>query len=409
MKNLFTTLMLIVIGTFSLYLKAACSDPTNLQVSSNGGTVIFSWTSPSNSDVHAILVKNMATGIEVKGFTSVASTWTTTALSPGTYGWRLIAICDVDSGGSVFAHSNWVEGGQFTVGTEPCSPQPSVAQAGADQLNISGTSTSLAATVPSAGTGAWSLQSGTGGNIGDAGSVSSTFTGVAGTSYVLRWTVSNSCGNSYDEVTVSFEESIPTSVTDIDGNTYSVVKIGSQIWMAENLRVSRYNDGTTIPNVTDNTAWSQLTTGAWSYYNNDASYNYPYGKLYNWYAVNTGKLCPQGWHIPTDAEWTQLDIYLGRNAGLKMKSTGNSTDGTGLWIKFSGYEGTNESGFSGLPGGYRSSTGTYVNMGNYGYWWSSTEPNTYYAWSRYLYYGNGFVTRDYYNKERGLSCRCVRD
>ncbi len=199
------------------------------------------------------------------------------------------------------------------------------------------------------------------------------------------------------------------TVTDIDGNAYKTIKIGDQIWMAENLKTSKYNDGTEIPNVIDDEEWETLTEGAYTYYNKDANHNATYGKLYNWHAVNTGKLCPQGWHIPTDAEWTQLINYLGEDeAGQKMKSTGNSTDGTGLWDKDLGYEGTNESGFSGLPGGHRYGDGSY-GMGAYGGWWSSTEGGTDLAWGMLLFYDYNEVDSEEYNKNYGFSCRCARD
>lgn len=198
------------------------------------------------------------------------------------------------------------------------------------------------------------------------------------------------------------------SVTDIDGNKYATIKIGTQTWMAENLKTTRYNDGTTIPNVTDNNAWYNLTTGAWSYYDNNSSYNTTYGKLYNWYAVNTGKLCPQGWRVPTDADWSQLTTYLGSNAGGKLKATGITNSGTGLW-KSPNSGATNESGFTGLPGGNRYFDGTFYGIGGDGYWWSSTEGSTYDAWTRGLYDSSSSVYRLNFSKERGFSCRCLRD
>lgn len=190
------------------------------------------------------------------------------------------------------------------------------------------------------------------------------------------------------------------SVTDIDGNKYATIQIGTQTWMAENLKTTRYNDGTVIPNVTDNAAW-EIPTGAWSYYDNDSTYNT--GKLYNWNAVNTGKLCPQSWHIPTDAEWTVLTDYLGGEeaAGGKMKSvTGWESPNTGA---------TNERGFSGLPGGYRIGGREFLNIGFVGYWWSATEYNPDAARYRKLIHNNSNVGSDYSGKGSGLSCRCLRD
>ncbi len=182
------------------------------------------------------------------------------------------------------------------------------------------------------------------------------------------------------------------------------VTIGSQVWTSKNLDVSTYRNGDAIPQVQDENAWANLTTGAWCYYGNDASNGTKYGKLYNWYAVNDPRgLAPNGYHIPTDAEWTKLSDYLGgeSQAGIKMKSTsGWKNNGNG----------TNISGFSGLPGGGRSNYGTFYYIGDYGYWWSSTESGTGDAWNRDLNYDDGSVSRsNFFNKTNGFSVRCLRD
>jgi len=194
------------------------------------------------------------------------------------------------------------------------------------------------------------------------------------------------------------------TVSDIDGNSYQTVLIGSQEWMAENLKTTRYRDGSTIPNVTDGTAWSQLTTGAWCNYDNSAANDATYGKLYNWYAAANPNMCPQGWHVHTDAEWTTLTDHLGGVpvAGGKMKATT-------LWnVPNTGA--TNESGFSGLPGGFRDyHYGDFLNLGNYGLWWSASENGEEYAWYRYLNYGSAGVDRVNSNKKVGFCLRCVRD
>jgi len=186
--------------------------------------------------------------------------------------------------------------------------------------------------------------------------------------------------------------------------SYPSVLIGTQYWMDKNLELTTYRNGDIIPYVTDPTAWAALTTGAWCYYNNDPSSGY--GKLYNWYAVNdTRGLAPQGWHIPTDAEWTTLKTALGGEqvAGGKMKTTGTTrwnTPNTGA---------TNESGFAGLPGGVRGYDGTFDNIGSGGYWWSSAESSPSSAWFRYLYYSYGNGGRYYASKGYGFSVRCLRD
>jgi uncharacterized protein (TIGR02145 family) len=184
------------------------------------------------------------------------------------------------------------------------------------------------------------------------------------------------------------------------------VVIGTQQWMEKNLDVMTYRNGDVIPQVTDATLWAGLTTGAWCYYNNDPLNGAIYGKLYNWYAVNDPRgLAPQGWHIPTDNEWTTLSTLLGGDAaaGGKMKTTG-----TTIWTT-PNTSATNESGFAGLPGGDRNDGGTFVSVGGSGYWWSATESNSTYAWGRFLYYDVGLLVRFGNDKNYGFSVRCLRD
>ena len=197
------------------------------------------------------------------------------------------------------------------------------------------------------------------------------------------------------------------SVSDNDGNTYKTIQIGTQTWMAENLKTTKHNDGTAIPLVTDGTAWAALSTPGYCWYSNDAAtYKATYGALYNWYAVNTGNLCFTGWHVPTDAEWTTLTNYLGGEtiAGGKLKETGTShwsSPNTGA---------TNESGFTALPGGARSLiSGTFVDVGNYGGWRSSTEYSTGNSYGRCMRCSYGYVSRVSYIVRTGFSVRCLRD
>lgn len=209
---------------------------------------------------------------------------------------------------------------------------------------------------------------------------------------------------------------------DADGNNYTVVTIGTQTWMAENLKTIQYNDGTAIPYVTDNTAWWNLTTPGYCWNNNDAATNKnTYGALYNWYTVNTGKLAPTGWHLPTDAEWTTLESYLIANGYNFDDSTFGNYYAKSLaaitnWITDTG-KGTigndltknNRTGFSALPGGGRGNNGMFGDVGGNGFWWSSTEFSTYYARYRGLIYNYSSLYRDYGNKQYGFSVRCVRD
>jgi uncharacterized protein (TIGR02145 family) len=192
-----------------------------------------------------------------------------------------------------------------------------------------------------------------------------------------------------------------------NGTATPIQTICCQSWMTKNLDVATYRNGDPIPKVTDATAWGALTTGAYCYYNNDsATYAAIYGKLYNWYAVNDPRgLAPEGWHIPTDFDWTTLENCLGGAsvAGGKMKTTGTTrwtTPNTGA---------TNESGFAGLPGGYRNLIGSFSNVGNLGYWWSATESLTTYAWARNLFYNDGTLNRSAIIKTSGSSVRCLRD
>jgi len=193
---------------------------------------------------------------------------------------------------------------------------------------------------------------------------------------------------------------------DYDGNVYQTIKIGNQWWMAENLKVTHYRNGEVIPNVTDNTAWSNLTTGAYCEYDNNSANVETYGRMYNWYAVNDSRnIAPTGWHVPTDAEWQTLINYLGGDvvAGGKMKETGIthwSSPNTGA---------TNESGFTALPGGYRDDNGLFYYLGYYAGFWSSTEYNSSSAWTRRLYSSSAYVYRGNFSEQSGFSVRLVRD
>jgi uncharacterized protein (TIGR02145 family) len=176
------------------------------------------------------------------------------------------------------------------------------------------------------------------------------------------------------------------TVTDIDGNAYNTVRIGDQVWMTENLRTTRYNDGTPIPLVSDSSVWSQLNTAAYSWYGNDSNNRKQYGALYNWHAVNSGKLAPRGWHVPTDAEWSKLVQYLvasGYNwdetkQGNKIAKSLASKTGWELSDSKPGAIGNvlsknNRSGFSAVPSGTRSREGRFAKMGEMGFWWTATD------------------------------------
>jgi uncharacterized protein (TIGR02145 family) len=201
----------------------------------------------------------------------------------------------------------------------------------------------------------------------------------------------------------------PGNGVTFDGYAYQSIVLGNgQEWMAENLRTTVYANGDPIPNETDPNQWSSLTTGAWSHYNNDSQYENPYGKLYNWYTVaDTRNMCPTGWHVPSNAEWTYLTDYLGGGniAGGKMKSIG-----TQYWTS-PNTDATNVSGFSGLPGAFRIDYGPFpTNFGSEGWWWSSSEEDAYYGSFRYLSYNQSFIGSVSSNyKETGMSVRCIKN
>ena len=212
-------------------------------------------------------------------------------------------------------------------------------------------------------------------------------------------------------------------IKDIDGNVYKTVTIGSQTWMAENLKVSKYNDGTSIPNITDSLEWTKLTTGAWCNYNNNVSYNSKFGKLYNWYTVSpitngNKNVCPTGWHVPDDNEWSSLISYLG---GEKIDVGILRENGTNHWTAPDNYTTTssNRALFTALPGGLRFGdikteipikySSLYLEY--HGYWWSSTEnqDNYYTKASYHTIDNNNYYRKDIFLKKGGMSIRCIKD
>ncbi len=206
-------------------------------------------------------------------------------------------------------------------------------------------------------------------------------------------------------------------VTDIDGNLYQTIKIGNQWWMMENLKVTHYRNGDAIPNVTDGSTWSGLTTGAYCNYNNDVNNVATYGRLYNWdAAVDSRNIAPVGWHVPTDAEWKQLEMYLGMSQTEADATGRRGTDeggklkevGTAHWVS-PNTGSTNESGFSALPGGHRNYDGIFSSMGRVAAFWSSTVRIGNGAWYRILGYDYSEVSRNSYSEQGGFSVRCVKD
>ena len=222
-----------------------------------------------------------------------------------------------------------------------------------------------------------------------------------------------------DSVTFSKTYPLPTSwtVSDNDGHTYNYKTIGTQVWMTENLRTSKYRNGESITNLTANADWMAATFGAWCNYNNDSiTYENRYGKLYNWYAVNDSRnIAPIGWHVATDSEWATLTNYVFANPGASnswCKALASTTD----WATFptagtigSNLSINNYSGFSALPSGDRYYTGTFYDVAFIGLWWSSSESSTANAYYRILYHGNTNVDNNSTIKSNGYSVRCVRN
>lgn len=253
----------------------------------------------------------------------------------------------------------------------------------------------------------------------EAESYSTLITGLtANTTYYLRAYVTSSIGTAYgDQLTfkTAFEFSkiifnpdlTYGSISDIEGNIYKTIQVGDQTWMAENLITSRLSDGTSVPNVTEAQDWTALTTPGYCWYNNETNFTKGYGAMYNWYAVNTGKLCPTGWHVPSDNEWTVFVDFFG---GMEAANAKIRESGTTHWQSVTS-DATNISGFTALPGGCRFSNGQFNGFGILMYFWSSTE-----------YYQSGGLSLDwmYFNdgsgsgrgntsSNDGLSVRCLKD
>ncbi len=282
---------------------------------------------------------------------------------------------------------------------------PNTANAGSDQT-ASSLTVNLAANAPASGvSGTWSIVSGTGGSFSNINSPSSSFTGIFGQTFVLKWTLTACNTTSFDQVSITFPMAIPgNGVVDIDGNSYSTTIIGTQEWMGQNLRTSKYANGNSI---TYFSTWpySSSTSAGYSYYNNSSSNNSVYGKLYNWYAATDSRnVCPTGWHVPSKIEWDILFNYLASAPGGKLKETGTShwlTPNTGA---------TNEVNFTALPGGYIDYSSSY-NLGEYGYYLSTTIDinNSDYAELERLVYINSGVQNIQYYKNNGYSIRCLKN
>ena len=352
----------------------------------DGGSAITGYTVTSNPG-----------NISVSGTTSPINV---TGLTNGTaYTFTVVATNAV--GNSVAS----VASTAVTPATVPSAPTGAVATAGNNSASVA-----FVASTNNGGTSItrYEVTSNPGGITATGTTSPINVTGLTnGTAYTFTVVATNAMGNSASSTasTVVTPNVCPTStITDIDGNTYPIVSIGNQCWMSENLKTSRYRNGGLIPNVTNNTAWSNSTIGARSYYDNDEANNVIYGTLYNWYTTRGDTLCPTGWGVPTDAEWTTLTEYLEGEevAGGKMKTIGTTywnSPNTGA---------NNSSGFSVLPGGYRIYDGSFGGISYNAFFWSASEDDND-AWGRILGSGNSNVARITSSKSVGASVRCLRD
>ena len=239
-------------------------------------------------------------------------------------------------------------------------------------------------------------------------SFSTSITGLTpNTTYYVRAYATNSIGTAYGQE-MSFKTLLtdPVTVTDIDGNLYHTVTIGNQVWMVENLKTTKYNDGTAIPLITDGYQWTTLSTPGYCWINNNISNKDVYGGMYNFYAVNTGKLAPTGWHVPTESDWINLTSYLG---GFSVSGSALKEAGTAHWSSPNS-DATNSSGFTALPGGYRtiSTSGGFINVNLAGCWWSSTMSNS--TAGRVIFnYNLSSFDYQFANVNFGFSVRCIKD
>lgn len=252
------------------------------------------------------------------------------------------------------------------------------------------------------------------------GDFSSNISGLKlGTLYYVRSYATNSMGTVYGnqvsfttKVTgVNFNSSLTYgTLTDIEGRSYKTIPVGSQVWMAENLKTTKFNDGTEIPLISDAAQWTNIITPAYSWYgNNDTLYENIYGAYYNFFAVSSGKLCPSGWHVPSDTEFQSMVDFLGGNnsAGAKIKESGSNN-----W-SLPNRDATNASGLTALPSGMRGSLdGSFSGQGIYGGWWTSTETNSSplgAAWSRWIHADTVVVALSEIFKKDGFSVRCIKN
>lgn len=427
MKNLF-----LLIASITTFLYSCTTDNTNtttvVPIAPSGLTatvvsttqVNLSWTDNStNESGYKIQRKTTGGNFADVGSTGVdITTFSDQGLTPNTsYTYRVYAF---NAAGNSLQYSN-----EVTVSTNTINAINPPTVTTTSTTSITSTSAVSGGNVSSDG-GAnvtargvcWSTSSNptialstkTIDGIGN-GAYTSNITGLtANTTYFVRAYATNNTGTSYG-VELSFRTTNGTPV-----NLPSVT-IGSQVWSSKNLDVTTYRNGDPIPQVTDQATWNSLTTGAWCFYNNDPSNGATYGKLYNWYAVNDPRgLAPQGWRIPTETDWNKVVKFLDPSSDttcsqgcVQSTTAGGAMKRTILWTS-PNTGATNSSGFSGVPGGFRSNSGTFFyNLTFNGIWWSASEFSSGNAWSHYLYYDNANENKTNKSKGYGFSVRVLRN
>ena len=423
MKMIKTTTLLL----FSLLFITTCDEPTKPDTTAPTVTVTYPV---SGSSVSGLVVVTASAedneSVEKVEFYIDGQLKNTDDDSPWEYLWDTEDFADGNQH-SLYAKA-YDEAGNtasssivlITVSAPNTGPVISSLSADPSSIAPNGTSTIICEATDADGDNLNYNWSATGGSISGSGSTVTYIAPSTDGTYTITCTVNDgNGGEDSGTVNVTVSSGGTGTVTDIDGNVYQTIIIGTQEWMMENLKVTHYRDGTAIPTGHSNSDWSNLTTGAYAVYDDNESNATTYGYLYNWYAVDDSRnIAPEGWHVPTDDEWKTLEMYLGMsqgeadNTGWRGTNEGSKLAGNAdLWnngnLENNAEFGT--SGFTALPGGYRSTNGYYYDLGSHGSFWSSTEDDSDTAWYRGLYYSNSGVARGGSYKLYGFSVRCVRD
>ena len=356
---------------------------------SNGGAAITSYTATSSPG-----------GLTAKLSQAGSGTITFNGLTNGTAYTFTVTATNAMGASVASSPSNSVS--PFTV---PGAPVIGTATAGNSQATV--TFTAPASNGGSAITSytATSTPGGFTGTISQAGSGAISVTGLTnGTAYTFTVKATNAAGTGAASVASNSITPTAPPITDGSGNTYESVTIGTQTWLKKNLITTKYNDGTVIPNLSSNSAWSAATSGAWCDYDNNWFNGTTYGKLYNGFAATSSKLCPIGWHVPSYTEWNTLFTFLGGEtvAGGKLKEAG-----TTHWKDPNTFA-TNSSGFTALPSGLRSSNGVFLVLGSYGNLYTSYLSSTQ-VWYMQISYNTGDITKNAQVRQSGFAVRCLKD